>query len=148
MLDDYFLSLDERFFSRRYDAFWVRTVLDLMGLLGEETDADLDRLIGTLRGYYKGTGVSGAEIDDVPHEIVRLRGPGFWRDDAALGLKYRCLNAIASSAEKNDGDPDDWQYGILTALQLINLDQTKDEAIAARIQNGLAGIDGGEGTSG
>src|SRR5690349_893431 len=117
MLDDYLMSLSDAVFTRSYDAFWVGTVILLIDLLGSDTEPDLETLKRKLLDYHAGLDVSPDEIEDIPHEILRLRGPGFWRGTSPLGLKYRCINALASSAEQNDDDRYNWRYGVTTALQ-------------------------------
>lgn len=135
MLDDFILSLPPRYFERDFDAFWVRTIIALANQMGEETDAPLECLVARLLDYHSGGPTSGKEIDEIPHEIVRLRGPSYWRDDSVLGRKYRVINAIASSAAANDADPDNWMYGVVTAFQLLNLSGDKDDEIVSQVKS-------------
>jgi len=138
-IDEFLIEhLEPTLFEEPYFYFWVKTVLEAMELLGPETDDDLNRLRHLLLEYYTTDNIPAERIDDIPHEIVRLRGVSYWNDTSPLGLKYRCLNAVGSSIEANRADLDNWQYGIVTAFQLINLDQNKDRILIERIREGVS----------
>ena len=114
--------------------FWVRTVIDAMKLIGPETDSNLERMSKLLLDYHAGTDVTPEEVDGIGRKIALLRGVGYWRDDSPIGLKYRCIIAIASSREENLNDLYYWQYGIVTAFDLINLHDDKDQALISLIR--------------
>ena len=138
---DYFLtdSLDEKAYGEQNFRFWVQPVVDAMTLLGPETDSDLERLAQRLLGYYAGADINAQEIDGIRHEIVRLRGIAFWGEAMPLGLKYHCLNAVASSREINRAAGyASFQYGVATALQTINFQHDKDQSLIALIQSNAA----------
>lgn len=127
-LDDFLVEhLDRQAFDPPNYLFWTRTVCAAMSLIGLETDPDLERMIRQVLDYHAGTGGDADAIDNIRHEIVRLRGLAFWGDADSLGLKYRCLNAIACSREwVLARGYDEWQYGVVTAFQLINHHHDKD----------------------
>ena len=106
---------------------WVRSVLGAMVFLGPDTDADLERLTKELLGYHSGADIPGVRIDSIRKEIVQLRGGQFWSDESVLGLKYRCLNAIATSRETSMADIGEWEYGVVTAFDIINMHHDKDQ---------------------
>ena len=106
---------------------WVRSVLGAMVFLGPDTDADLERLIRELLDYYSGADIPGVRIDSIRREIVKLRGVQAWEDESTLGLKYRCLNAIATSREANMADIGEWEYGVVTAFEIVNTHHDKDQ---------------------
>jgi hypothetical protein len=128
-IDEFLQNLPEKAFDHPNFYFWIRNVIDAIGLLGPETERDLERYSRLLLDHHSGVDISEGVLEDIRHDIVRTRGRGFWRDDSVMGLKYRCLNAIASTRDQNLADLYDWQYGIVTAFQLINLDDRKDRAL-------------------
>src|ERR1051325_1703363 len=113
--------------------FWIRTVIDAMDLLGPVTDPDLERLCRLLLDYHSGGQVGSEVIDGIRGEIKRL-GFTYGKGRTPLDLKYRCIWNIANSRERNLADLYDWQYGIVTAFQNINLDGDKDQALIALIR--------------
>lgn len=124
--------------------FWTQTVIDAMALLGPETDSDLQRLCQLLLDYYSGFDVEPKAIEDIRQEIVCLKGVSFWGETTPIALKYRCLNAIASSrAQRLDDIHQSWQYGLVTAFQIVNLQGDKDEALIKLVQQNAAkhGVD-------
>lgn len=139
-IDEFLIDyLDEQAYSEPNFRFWVQTVVDAMALLGPDTDRDLERLTQRLWNYHAGTDVEAQEIDGIRHEVVCLRGVAFWGEATAIALKYRVLNAIASSREYNlEAGCDSFQYGIVTAFQNINYDYKKDQALIALIQSNAA----------
>jgi hypothetical protein len=107
--------------------FWGRAVLTLMQRMGPETDPELERLIRIFEDYYSG-GNTDESIRAVRLQVSEARGLGFWRDDSVLGRKYRCLNAIATSVSDAASYRStsgwlyhEWQYGLETAFDLIQL---------------------------
>jgi hypothetical protein len=142
---DYIDSLDYSLFEGDYYFFWVKTLIDLMDTIGPDRDQNLDRLVSVLLEYYRTGAVSEENVKDIRHAIVRLRGPGFWSDNSVSGRKYRVLDAIGSTVEANDRDVDNWMYGIVTALDLINLEGDKDAVIVRRIKDGLSRFTKAEG---
>jgi hypothetical protein len=137
-LDDYLIDvLDDTDFDEPYFLTWIRLVFEFTSLLGEDSDSDLERMWGTLLAYYESHRVPDSEIEDMRTEIVRLKGVGFWRDDSRLGLKFRCLNAVASTKAENEKDLYNWRYGVVTALQLINTLPGNEAFMLTRIQNTL-----------
>ena len=135
-LDEYLIDvLDDADFDEPNMLTWIRLVFDLTSLLGEETDIDLERMWATLLAHYETCCIADSEIEGMRSEIVRLRGVGFWRDDSPLGLKFRCLNAVATTRTENKRDLYNWRYGIVTAIQLINTLPGIEVALLARIKN-------------
>ena len=139
ILDD----IPESVFEERNFYFWVKCVVDALELIGPGTDSDLENMSRQLLDYYGAGDVNTETVEQIPREIVRLRGVGFWNDDTPIGLKYRCLWAIASSRERNLADLYDWQYGVVTAFDNINLGGDKDQALNALIRENASkyGVD-------
>ena len=126
-----------------YDApnflFWVETVVDAMALLGPDTDANLERLTKRLLNYYSRANITPEDVDGIRHEIVRLRGAIFWGESSPIALKYRVLNAIASSREHNlSSGYEAFLYGITTAFQNINYYRDKDQVLIDLIRRSAA----------
>jgi hypothetical protein len=137
-LDEYLIyHLDPELFEAPFYRFWVETIVGALSLLGPETDPDLDTLINRLLQSYAKSEWPNKVGETIRDEIVRLKGSGFWHDDSPFGLKYRCLFAVGTSVEENSRDTENWQYGVVTAFQLINLNKDKDEILMERIQQGL-----------
>jgi len=134
--DDFLLACHNAFEERTFH-FWVKCVIDALALLGPETDSHLEEMSRLLLDYSSGIDVSSGAIEQIPREIVRLRGVGFWRDDSPLGLKYRCISNLAHSREKNLEDPYYWWgYALQSSFDLINLndDKEKEQALNALIR--------------
>lgn len=127
-------NLPESVYEERNFYFWVRTVIDAIDLLGSETDDDLKRMCQSLLDYHAGADVASETINGMTREIVRLGVDTSWKNTSPFGLKYRCLWAIASSRKRNLADLYDWQYGVLTAFENINLHGDKDQALNALIR--------------
>jgi len=137
-LDDFLLEgLDYVFMDARYMCFWITTILEAMPLLGPESDAGLERLCTILYDHCATNTLSAPLGKQVYQEVIALRGLGSSSDNSCLGLKYRCLKAIAAGLPRENSDGEDWQYCILTAFQLINYDGDKDEVLLERIKRGL-----------
>ena len=130
ILDD----LPESVFGEHNFYFWVRCVIDAMDLLGPETDDNLKRMCQSLLDYHSGADVASETIDGMTREIVRLGVDTSWKNTSPLGLKYRCLWAIASSRKRNLADLYDWQYGVVTAFENLNLHGDKDQALNVLIR--------------
>ena len=130
-------------YSKPYFLFWIITAIHAMTFLGPETDIDLKRLCQLLLDHYHELGVDSQAIDGIRHEIVRLRGINFWGETTPLALKYRCLNAIASSRKQSLDDIHSWQYGLVTAFQIINFHGDKEEALIDLVRQNAAkyGVD-------
>lgn len=131
------MSLDDELFEQEFDGYWTTIVIQLMDLLGPATDTDLETIATRLRAYHGGANIEPDSIAGVPSEVVRLRGPGYWRDTSPIGLKYRCPSTIAATLEQKDADRYNWRYGVMTALQLINPSGDKDVTIVRRLEAGL-----------
>ena len=127
-------NIPESVFEERNFYFWVRCVVDAMELLGPDTDEDLKRMCQSLLDYHAGADVAPEIIDGMTCEIVWLGVDTSWKNTSALGLKYRCLWAIASSRERNLADLYDWQYGVVTAFENINLHGDKEQALNALVR--------------
>ena len=143
-INELILNDDLAVYGEPYFRFWTLTVIDAMGLLGTETDGDLQRLCQLLLDHHNGFGVKSEEVERIRQEIVRLRGAAFWGEETPLGLKYRCLNAIASSrVQRLANIHQSWQYGLVTAFQTINFQGDKDEALIDLVQQNAAkyGVD-------
>jgi len=123
ILDD----IPESVFEERNFYFWVKCVVDALDLIGPETDSHLENMIRLLLDYYGATDVSPEAVERIPREIVRLRGITYWQDDSPIGLKYRCINNLAHSREKNLEDLYYWQYGLVSSFDLITLDDDKEK---------------------
>ena len=135
LLDDYLTDhLDERAYDQPNFLFWVRTVCEAMSFLGPETDADLKDMLRQLQDHLAGAEVAAAVIDEMRRRIVRSMTINECEPASPLGLKYRRLNAIADSRERNLADLYDWQYGVVTAWQIINLRDDNDQALIQFIQ--------------
>ena len=133
-------------FEERSSYFWVKCVVDALELIGPETDGHLENMIRLLLNYYSARDVSTETIEQIPREIVRLRGVGFWRDDSPVGLKYCCVSNLAHSREKNREDPYNWWgYALQSSFDLVNLsdDQEKEQALNALIRENASkyGVD-------
>ena len=145
-LDEFLIEyLDEQAYAEPNFRFWVQTVVDAMTLLGPDTDSNLEYLTQRLLDYYDGTDVSSEDIDGkngINREIGRL-GITSSKNMSPLADKYRCLWAIAFSRERNLENLYDWQYGIVTAFQTINLQDDKDEVLMELVQQNAAkyGVD-------
>lgn len=139
-IDEFLIDyLDEQVYAEPNFRFWVQTVVDATALLGPDTDSDLERLILRLLDYHAWAEIDPEEIDGIRHEIVRLRGVAFWGDATIIALKYRVLNAIASSRGYNlAAGCANFQYGIVTAFQNTNYHGDKDQALIALIQSNAA----------
>ena len=123
-LDDFLMGeLDEAFFEPSYRLFWIRTALSSMHVLGDETDAHLERFCETILKYYTGETPSKQVITSIPEEMSQLREIRSRSDNSVLGLKYRCVNAIAEE------DMYEWYYGIVPAFQLINFSDQNDQVL-------------------
>ena len=119
-------DINYHLFEERNFYFWVKCGIDALDLLGPETDGHLENIKRLLLDYYGSVDVSPEVVERIPSEIVRLRGVGFWRDDSPIGLKYRCLYNLAHSREENLADLYNWQYGVESSFDLINLANHKD----------------------
>lgn len=141
ILDD----VPESVFGEHNFYFWVKCVIDALDLLGSETDEDLKRMCQLLLDYHTGADVAPETIEGMRREIVRLGVDTSWKNTSPLGLKYRCLWAIASSREMNLADLYNWQYGVVTAFENINLhdDKEKEQALNALIRGNAStyGVD-------
>ena len=141
----FFNRLPDKIFSIKYMPFWVETLTEAMKLHGPETDADLERLKQHLREYWAGAETDPKIVDRIPGEIWDLKYPGLWRDGTPLGIKYRCLYNMAFSREKYQADPANCDYGLDTAVRVINLheDAVIDQALTALAEENAAkyGID-------
>lgn len=141
ILDD----VSESVFGERNFYFWVRCVVDALDLIGPETDDHLENMIRLLLDYYSGADVSPEAVEQIPREIQRLRGITYSRDNSPLGLKYRCINNLAHSREKNLEDLYYWQYGLVSSFDLITLDndKEKEQALNALIRENASkcGVD-------
>lgn len=137
---------DDLLFVPSYHRFWVHMVLDCMDMIGNETEADLDRLCSVIRRLYFFDLVSVASLNSICSAIRPHTGNFAWKDNSVLGLKYLCLNALTASRRmerlSSSFTMDDWlyewKYGIVTAFQIINLDEKKDRSLIERIQQGLS----------
>ncbi len=80
--------------------------------------------------------MSSEAIEQIPGEIVRLRGIGIRRDDySPIGRKYRCISSLAHSREKNLEDPLFWWvYALNTSFDLINRSNDKDAVLNALVR--------------
>lgn len=125
--------LPEKAYDQPNFCFWVRTVLDAMALLGPDSDDGLDRLSGLLVDYHSGADVAREDVEGVSREIVRLGVDTSWRNETPLGLKYRCLWAIGGSREQHLADLYNWQYGVVTAFNNINIRHDKDQVLIGLI---------------
>lgn len=138
-------NISESAFEERNFYFWVRCVIDALDLIGPETDSHLEEMSSLLLDYYGAADVSPDAIERIPREIQRLRGITYWRDNSPLGLKYRCINNLAYSREKNLEDIYYWQYGLVSSFDLINLDndKEKEQALNALIRENASkyGVD-------
>ena len=88
-------------FEERNSHFWVKCVVDALQLIGPETDSHLESMIRLLLGYYDSDRVSTETIEQIPREIKRLRGITYSKDNSPIGLKYRCINNLPHSRERN-----------------------------------------------
>ncbi len=135
--DEFSLSnFNDGAFEERNFYFWVKCVIDALDLIGPETDSHLENTKRLLLDYYGAANVSPEAVKQISREIVRLRGAAFWRDDSPIGLKYRCLYNLAHSREENLADLYDWQYGVESSFDLINLsnDKEKEQALNALVR--------------
>jgi len=114
-------------FEERNFYFWVRTVIDALDLIGPETDSHLENMSRLLLDYYGTPDVSPEAVERIPREIQRLRGITYSSDNSPIGLKYRCINNLAHSREKNLEDLYYWQYGVVSSFDLITLDNDKEK---------------------
>jgi len=124
-------------FEEHNSYFWVKCVVDSLELIGSETDSHLENMIRLLLGYYDSDGVSTETIEQIPREIKRLRGITYSKDNSPIGLKYRCINNLAHSRERNREDPYYWWgYALKSSFDLINLsdDKEKEQALNALIR--------------
>ena len=142
ILDD----IPESVFEERNFYFWVKCVVDALELIGPGTDSDLENMSRQLLDYYGAGDVNTETVEQIPREIVRLRGVGFWRDDSPIGLKYRCISNLAHSRERNREDPYYWWgYALKSSFELINFtdDKEKEEALNALIRENASkyGVD-------
>ena len=134
-LDDFLMDhLDEQAYDQPNFLFWVRTVCEAMSFIGPETDADLKGMIQQLIDHHAGAGVAAAVVDSMRRQISRSMTTNDCEPASPLGLKYRCLNAIADSRETNLTDLYNWQHGVVTAWQIINFHQDKDQTLIQLIR--------------
>ena len=137
MIEDDFSLYDFKAsaFEERYFYFWVKCVIEALGLIGPETDNHLENMSRMLLDYYGGADVSSEAIEQIPREIVRLRGIGIRKDYSPIGLKYRCISSLAHSREKNLEDPVFWWfYALNSSFDLINLSNDKDATLNALVR--------------
>jgi hypothetical protein len=134
--------VDHELYNQTHSYFWASTVVEALQMLGSETEPDLERLIRLILDYHSGKAINDETMDGIGREIVRLKGVGFWGNTTPLGLKYRCINAFGGSHETKRWN-DNWLYGIVTAIDLINLNTDKDKELIALIRGNAAknGID-------
>jgi hypothetical protein len=108
--------------------FWVRTVIDATGFLGPQTDTSLERLTELLLSYHSGADMDDDTLLDYKGEILRPKGVAIYSDMSPLGLKYRSLMAVGLS-RKTAKINDTWQYGVVTAFELINYGRNVDDSL-------------------
>ena len=134
-LDDFLTdSVKEEAFYPPNFGFWIRTVVEAMAFLGPETDADLEGMSKLLLDFHSGADIDLKIINRIRHEIYALRGPAFCYDTTPLGLKYRCLNAIADSGQKSLSHTDALEYSFQVAFWFINHNNNLDQELIALIQ--------------
>jgi hypothetical protein len=140
-LNDYLYDCHNAFEERNY-YFWIRTVIDALDLIGPQTDGHLENMKLMLLNYARSTDASPEAVERIPHEIRRLRGTSFWRDTSPIGLKYRCLQSLAHSREKNLEDPYFWWgYALNSAFDFISLAGVKDQTLDAFVRENASKYD-------
>jgi hypothetical protein len=134
---EFIQSLNEKLFIGYFYPFWGRVIIRLMSHLGPDNDSELQRLISIFENYYDEKGVTEEEVDNVGRAIVKIRGPGFLRDESALGMKYRIINAIAMPRPniENYNEVSEWIYGVETALDFIVIYCNDNEEIIEQVRD-------------
>ena len=131
-------------FEERDYYFWVRTVVDALDLIGPETDSNLERMCRLLLEYAQSVEASPEAIEQIPLEIVQIRGGFYSRDNSPISRKYRCIRSLAHSRGKNHEDPAFWwAYALHSAFDLINFNNDNEQAFNALICRNAAkyGVD-------
>src|SRR5579884_2063361 len=94
---DFVLLHEDRLFVTGNHQTWLEVVMDLLTLIEPHRDEKIEQLKEDL---------FAGDAARVRSEILRLHGPGFWRDESPSGRKYRVLNAMATSEAEAIADPE------------------------------------------
>lgn len=122
-------------FEVRNFYFWVKCVIGALDLIGPETDNHLENMSRMLLDYYGGADMSSEAVERIPYAILRLRGKTNISDNSPIERKYRCINNLAHTREKNREDPHYWWvYALNSSFDLINLSNDKDAALNALVR--------------
>ena len=104
----YLSELEPDLLTTERFAWWAMAVFDFCEELGLDDDPDLPEMQKLLCDYYRRR-ESEADVRQMRETIRRLRGDGFLQDDSLLGIKFRCLYAVASPIEEIAGNRERWR---------------------------------------